>query len=409
MREILCIAYSCPPILDPQSILLAKMLRPLRALGYRVQIIGLDPGTCLTRTDPFLPSLLPPDPQPVRIAASERRLWFRTIARLMPSLLQLPDKHLPVHCRAVRAGKALHAAAPKAILFSWAQYHSCGLVARHLKQSLGIPWVAHFSDPWFGHPFQRPRFYERWINARLEKAVISAADAIVFVTEETRDSTMARYPPAWRKKTAVIPHCFDSELYPPELRPHAGMVFRHIGHFYGDRGAGPLLEAIARLRSGNPGILEGVRFEFVGRVRADQVLEIRKQGLENLVQIRPGVGYLDSLREMREADVLLLVEAPAQEGLFLPSKLVDYLGAGRPVLALSPSRGAAARLLRRQGDRVVPPNDVAGIAAALTLSIERFRRGDFTGLPAPSEGVSALSCKTTVATLADLFDRVLSV
>lgn len=406
MKEVLCIAFSCPPILDPQSILLAKMLRPLQAQGCRLRIVGLDPGTCIGRTDDSLSSLLPSGVVVRRVAASERRLWYRAINRWFPSLVRLPDRHLPVLGRAVRAGKALHAARPAEVLFSWAQYHTCSLVALRLKKALGLPWVAHFSDPWYGHPYLRPRATARWINSRLEKAVITGADAVVFVNEETRDWTMSRHPRSWKAKTRVIPHCFEPGLYPATPGRHEGMVFRHIGQFYGDRGPVSLLEAIARLRDSDAGMLEDVRFEFIGRVEADHVNSMRRAGVDRWVTVRPGVGYLDSLREMTEADVLLLIEAPAAVNLFLPSKLIDYLGAGPPILALTPGRGPAARLLAGTGDRIVSPDDVAGIVEALREAIQDFRRGSPARVVRSPESTAAYRCDTTTRALAALFEEI---
>ncbi len=165
----------------------------------------------------------------------------------------------------------------------------------------------------------------------------------MFVNEETREATLGRYPHRFREKAHVIPHCFEPQLYPAERAPHDGMAVRHIGHFYGARGIRPLLQAIRALRGARPGALDGVTFESIGRIREPEVVDVGAFGLDGLVRLRPGVGYRDSLREMRDADVLLLVEAPAATNLFLPSKLVDYLGSGTPILALTPPQGPAAR------------------------------------------------------------------
>jgi len=407
MKEVLCIAFSCPPILDPQSILLAKMLGPLRERGFRVQVLGLDPETCITRTDESLNRLLPPDPEPLRVPASERRLWWRAVSRCLPSVVHLPDKHFPAILRAVKAGVALHARRPVGLLFSWAQYHSCSLVALRLKKILDLPWVAHFSDPWRASPYPRRTIHERWINAKLEEAVIAAADAVVFVNEETLDSTMARYPRAWREKTAVIPHCFDPHLYPSKTSAHAGMVIRHIGNFYGHRGPGRLLEAIARLRGADESYLQGVRLEFVGGVGPAQGKEVQQLGLGQVVHFRPAVAYLESLREMREADVLLLVEDATTRNLFLPSKLIDYLGAGRPVFAITATSGPAARLLTDTGDVVVPPDDVDGIASALRRCIGRFHLGELSDFRRSPESIAPFHSRTTVSALGSLFNQVL--
>ena len=62
--------------------------------------------------------------------------------------------------------------------------------------------------------------------------------------------------------------------------------------------------------------------------------------------------------------MLLVIDAPADDSLFLPSKLIDYLPLGKPILGLTPLRGASADLIRRLGYPVVAPDDEAAIAAA---------------------------------------------
>ncbi len=54
----------------------------------------------------------------------------------MPSLVRMPDKHAPVHFRALRAARALAGKVKPSALFSWAQYHSCSVVALRLRSVL---------------------------------------------------------------------------------------------------------------------------------------------------------------------------------------------------------------------------------------------------------------------------------
>ena len=68
----------------------------------------------------------------------------------------------------------------------------------------------------------------------------------------------------------------------------------------------------------------------------------------------------------------MLVDAPAPLSVFLPSKLIEYLGAARPVLGLTP-KGAAARLLAAAGEDYADPGDPAAAAAALERFLMRIR------------------------------------
>jgi hypothetical protein len=69
---------------------------------------------------------------------------------------------------------------------------------------------------------------------------------------------------------------------------------------------------------------------------------------------------------MKEADGLILVDADADQSVFLPSKLVDYLGAGRPIFGVTPP-GTSANLLRTLGDHQVSPRDPEAIGRELEV------------------------------------------
>jgi hypothetical protein len=70
---------------------------------------------------------------------------------------------------------------------------------------------------------------------------------------------------------------------------------------------------------------------------------------------------------MRDAEMLLLIDAPSPDcpSPFLPSKLIDYLGTGKPVFGITPTNGASARVLRKYNHMVVSPDRPDEIASAL--------------------------------------------
>jgi hypothetical protein len=62
-----------------------------------------------------------------------------------------------------------------------------------------------------------------------------------------------------------------------------------------------------------------------------------------------GLSYLKTLERLAQSDVLVVVEAACEEGIFLPSKVVDYAQVGRPILALSPRCGTIVDLIGTYG------------------------------------------------------------
>jgi hypothetical protein len=83
--------------------------------------------------------------------------------------------------------------------------------------------------------------------------------------------------------------------------------------------------------------------------------------------------YVESLEAAVTADLLLLIDAPAEHSVFLPSKIVDYLMLKRPILGLTPASGASAEVLRSQGHPIVSPDNAHAIEIALFAAFNRWQ------------------------------------
>jgi len=182
-------------------------------------------------------------------------------------------------------------------------------------------------------------------------------------------------------KAGVLPHAYIPDWYgpPAPARPPGPVRLLHTGHFYGPRSPAPLLQALSRMHRRNP-LDERLRLESYGMFPEAEMDRVRSEGLDRVVRVHPVIPYLDSLALMRRHDALLLVDAKlsqAAESVFLPSKLVDYLGAGTPVLAVTPVPGTTARVVAETGGTVADIGNDAAIEAAL----ERLLAPG--GLPAP--------------------------
>lgn len=76
---------------------------------------------------------------------------------------------------------------------------------------------------------------------------------------------------------------------------------------------------------------------------------VKKFRLESNVRLAGPLSYTDTLNCCMESDVLLVLEAPYEEGIYLPSKFVDYVQTGRPILAISPKIGTVKDILSEHG------------------------------------------------------------
>jgi hypothetical protein len=364
--RLLAISYMLPPVLAPQSIQIGRLLAhldmevatvsgPLAAAGAAREDAGAAAHRLAFRLEVgFAPAL-----------TGVSQILAR---RFVPLYGAMPDEFRRWVPRAVEAtlAKLGETGFRPEIIASFGEPMSDHLVGLDLKRRLAVPWLAHFSDPWSDNPFRAGQFLARPINRSLEARVIEAADRVVFTSDETRDLVMRKYPAHWRSRAAVLTHAYDPSLYPPAAAKDRTITVRHIGSFYGSRTPLPLLRALLAIDRRK---LDGVRFELIGRVplwlpfhpvwRALPKGRVRSEGF---------VPYRRSLALMAEADLLLVIDAPSDLSVFLPSKLVDYLGARVPVLGIVPP-GTSASLLQRMGGITADPRRPREVVAALERAL----------------------------------------
>ncbi|MFP5379541.1 MAG: hypothetical protein ACLGHP_07300, partial [Vicinamibacteria bacterium] len=91
-----------------------------------------------------------------------------------------------------------------------------------------------------------------------------------------------------------------------------------------------------------------------------------------------------------------VIDAPSDgPSLFLPSKLVDYLPLGRPILAITPAEGPTADLVRALGYPVADPGDAGAIAAALRRLLDAHAAGTLRTSPTHDEVARAYDIRET--------------
>jgi glycosyltransferase involved in cell wall biosynthesis len=228
------------------------------------------------------------------------------------------------------------------------------------------PWIADFRDGWRFEPL-RPPFPtspQRRLDAWLEWTVARNADITLGATKPIADDLAGRLG----ARVAYVPNAWD-----PELTPDAGTApiadtagecrIVYTGAFSGVRGSDPepLLRALATVRA--DAAVRPIRLVLAGPQSDAERSLIERTGNGDAVS---HVGILprrDALALQRSADALLLLTS--RNSSEATGKLYEYIGAGRPVLALAEGN-EAERIVRETGIGItVPPDDADAIAAAL--------------------------------------------
>jgi hypothetical protein len=372
--RILLLSYAFPPLAMPEAVLATKRMAGLSAA---VDVICAAPPAGM-RKDHSL------DDYAARHFCNITRIqpgraWRWAPLPRLGRILTVPDPFVLLNGAARRAAIA-KGLDRYAALVTWSQWHSVHLVplAMDLHGVPRPPWLAHFSDPWVRNSFRTDGPIGLRLNRALERRVLASADRVLFTSDETMQLTMGGHPDSWRAKARVLPHAFDPALYPRVPRgtgPRRELILRYLGTFYGPRSPEPLFRALVNLEARRPDALRGVRVEIIGSVEGEARQTAAARSLvPGRVSIVSPVDYLTSLRLMEEADLLLIVDAPARLSPFLPSKLIDYLGARRPIFGITPA-GAAASLIESLGGWVADPTRPDEIASGLERALSAVAAG----------------------------------
>jgi hypothetical protein len=185
------------------------------------------------------------------------------------------------------------------------------------------------------------------------------------------------------------------------------LVARYLGNFYGHRTPLPLFRALHAILRDEPDLLRDVRIELVGQVPAWVKCHRTFRSLpENLVRLVSSVPYSEALKLMAESDLLLVIDGPDDLSVFLPSKLIEYIGAGVPICGIVPP-GTSASVLRRFGGPVADPRDTSRVAEMLVSAL-RLARERRSGTASLQWGDPGLRSKFAIEQVTSEFDAILA-
>jgi glycosyltransferase involved in cell wall biosynthesis len=98
--------------------------------------------------------------------------------------------------------------------------------------------------------------------------------------------------------------------------------------------------------------------------------------LTDIVNCVGPLDYCETISLTRGCDVLLIVEGDYGKGYFLPSKLIDYVQVGKPILAISPKKGTVSDIIRKYGGGVLADGTSAeSVSDALALLFKHWEKG----------------------------------
>ncbi len=405
MKRVLVLSFDFPPQGGVGVIRVTKFVKYLPEFGWEPVVVTSD---TLWNPDPTLLAELPPDLKVYRVpwpatlrrflpqnaqaalgAPARRTGWSgraKSTARRLLRTLILPDLTRLWHADALHTCRQVLAEVPCAALLSTSPPNAIHLLAQTLHRQTGLPWVADFRDVWSvaDSPWMLASGpIGRWRHRRLERGVLRACQKALVMTESIARQTEAVFGPWARERLEVLPNGFDAEDFlPAEPKAHRGIEILYSGSILDKRTRNRLPEGLRLAQERYGAALTGVRVTFVGLL--DPAYHERLRAADVLAAVEAPVPHSQAVRQMQQADALMLIQGDSQEErLIYSSKFYEYLAARKPILGIVPE-GAARDFIQREGIGVVAdPNDPEGIAQALVTLVQALREDATRFQPRP--------------------------
>jgi len=228
--------------------------------------------------------------------------------------------------------------------------HSTQLIGLKLKKMFPeLKWIADLRDPWTDIYYYK-NFYGTWpakrYDRKLEENVLHKADKIITVGESLADLFSDKLHHK-TKDISVITNGYDEDDFrnmQANVVPGKTMI-TYVGSITDQYPLREFIDVINDLSiSGRHNELS---MRIAGHVSHNMKTLINDYPVSRFINIIPYTNHRQSIKYMLESNMLLLLipDHPLNK-LIITGKIFEYLRTGKPILAIGPPEGDAAKIIR---------------------------------------------------------------
>jgi len=275
------------------------------------------------------------------------------------------------------------------VIFSSSPPVSSHLIASYLKKRHGIPWVMDLRDPWVEAATGNRCL--KAIHRLLEGRCVASSDRTVVNNDYVKILFEKKYGRNVLQKISVIMNGFDPEDFqgtPNEdgvAKRSEKTIFSHVGEFYeGKRTPICFLQAMANLLNRDVVPRERIEIRLIGAgeyADSNEFVDFMNNSpdLADVIVLKPRLPHGESIREMLNADVLLLFQNHEDLRYQIPAKLFEYARTNALIMAFCPEGATRQVVMAHELGMVVDPADIGEIETAILRALgspheERKRR-----------------------------------
>lgn len=277
-----------------------------------------------------------------------------------------------------------------------------GLVVAKLTNT---PWLAEFRDPLVQNPDVDLESVAGRGRRVLECLILRHADHVVWYDgiQIPENYFQRTYPGVPETRYKMLPPIgFEQAAFEgAETRSFDPFTITYAGSFYhGWIEPYTFLDGLSAYAKEWPS--SDVQALFFGDWDPEYDRVVDRRSLEAVVDPRPFVPHDQVVSVLKGSDALLYIGGDdPRNKRNLPTKLYDYLGARRPILAIVDPSFRVAELIRELGvGIVVEPGDAAGVCDAL----RRIQEGEF--VYDPEEAVGQFTRRRSTEAYVEILENI---
>jgi glycosyltransferase involved in cell wall biosynthesis len=399
LKKLLFLSYYFPPLGMGGTQRSAKFAKYLSQFGWEPTVVTVKPISYWAIDDSALDEL-----KHIRIIRTESLDPQRVLTRLrgeQPAqqqsgssggLLQkinqnifpfifVPDTKILWKYHCLQAVDELLKTEKFDAVFTTSPPHSVHLIGQKISHKYNLPWIADFRDSWAGGVVvHEPTIIQRSQNKRRQNKVIRNANGLTVVTRGIADEFSKHV--AGENKIHYIPNGFDRADF-EELNKQQNDIFTfcHIGSITQFSHPKVLFRAIRLLLNNHPELAQKIKYRFVGQSVIPNFKEMVEQyNLNDVIEHTGYVAHAEALKYLKQADALFLIALGKKRANFIPGKTYEYLGAQKPILAITNVNDTNEILKPSKLAFVNGPTDISRIADSIEKIAQNSQSIDSAGI-----------------------------
>lgn len=251
-----------------------------------------------------------------------------------------------------------------------AVYSTSPPVSAHLiAGKLKLPWIADFRDYWTTEDevYAPTKWHKRKYH-KIMSMISQNAEKIIAVSEPIAESIRSNAKEQDKEKVIVIPNGFDpSDFVDTVPIKFDKFTISYLGNLNPQRSPTLIIKVLDEFIQENPNYVGKFQFYFIGKHFGITLPQVTNS-VDEIVYFEDYMPHRESLAYALGSNALLFILSKENARGIVTGKIFEYLGTGKPILAIVPKHTSAFELLKNKPDcYLAEPDNPGQIKEALSF------------------------------------------